>query len=644
MANIKILVACHKPAELPHNQLFLPIQVGAALAKHKLLIQPDDEGDNISSKNPTYCELTAQYWAWKNLNADYYGLCHYRRFLCFRDVNDKRNYRNQIESSIMNAFNIEHFGLEDEAEMRRIIEENDIVVGEEQTVSRLYTPRGAKNTAYEHWTAHDRTLIKTTDLEKMLQILSEVSPEVGAAARQYLAGKTFLGFNCFVMKKPLFDQLCSIEFEVLSRLEQETNLKDYCQQLTRIYGFMGEIISSSFIYYLEQQGTYKIKRVPLVYFNYTEPLENFAPLYPLDADHIPLIFDYADGDPLRFGPIWRTFLDHINPDTFYDVLLISESEPAAQAALQSMAQDYPNVSLRFAPALPIREYMIEKYHVKRFTTRELEQRLKNPENDNWHIPVLPYLPFILTGYDRALIIDKNTLFCDDIAKLWRAHWQTEHLLAAPANGFIRSRINDIYYETLERHLDQNMQRPLNYFSTSTFVWNFTKYRTDIDESSIAKLYIIPEDTRQIRSKEEILNILCEGKNEEIDIRWSTWFDTDGLLKNQLAYMPLDLYQKTLAARQDPGVIVYLPNDPWDPLYSILTDKYWDAAKRTPFFNHSIQHGMALSIYRAKHHKQEVLTKAFPVDGKARSRLTKILPYGTKRHRAVKKALGFLHLR
>jgi hypothetical protein len=31
-------------------------------------------GDNISAKNPYYCELIAQYWGCRNLKADYIGL------------------------------------------------------------------------------------------------------------------------------------------------------------------------------------------------------------------------------------------------------------------------------------------------------------------------------------------------------------------------------------------------------------------------------------------------------------------------------------------------------------------------------------------------------------------------------------------
>ena len=77
--DIKILVAAHKKYWMPDDSVFLPIQVGAAL--HPALgYIPDNTGDNISAKNPNYCELTALYWAWKNLDCEYIGLCHYRRY------------------------------------------------------------------------------------------------------------------------------------------------------------------------------------------------------------------------------------------------------------------------------------------------------------------------------------------------------------------------------------------------------------------------------------------------------------------------------------------------------------------------------------------------------------------------------------
>ena len=39
----------------------------------------DDSGDNISCLNPWFGDLTVLYWAWKNTNHEYLGVCQYRR-------------------------------------------------------------------------------------------------------------------------------------------------------------------------------------------------------------------------------------------------------------------------------------------------------------------------------------------------------------------------------------------------------------------------------------------------------------------------------------------------------------------------------------------------------------------------------------
>ena len=79
--DIKVIVAAHKPYRMPQDSMYLPLQVGRAVADQDLGWQGDNTGDNISLKNPYYCELTGLYWAWKNLKADAIGLVHYRRFL-----------------------------------------------------------------------------------------------------------------------------------------------------------------------------------------------------------------------------------------------------------------------------------------------------------------------------------------------------------------------------------------------------------------------------------------------------------------------------------------------------------------------------------------------------------------------------------
>ena len=59
--DIKLFVSCHKlDTHIPDNALLQPIQVGAALAASRMPnLLHDDEGDSISEKNRSYCELTA---------------------------------------------------------------------------------------------------------------------------------------------------------------------------------------------------------------------------------------------------------------------------------------------------------------------------------------------------------------------------------------------------------------------------------------------------------------------------------------------------------------------------------------------------------------------------------------------------------
>ena len=115
----KILVVHHKKDKVYKDDIYTPIHAGKSLSNLELDMIGDDTGYNISEKNPYYCELTALYWAWKNLHdIDYLGLCHYRRYFDFstsgystRIVSENELYELGKKNSQILLRNIDKIGI-----------------------------------------------------------------------------------------------------------------------------------------------------------------------------------------------------------------------------------------------------------------------------------------------------------------------------------------------------------------------------------------------------------------------------------------------------------------------------------------------------------------------------------------------------
>ncbi len=79
---IRMFCVTHLPIAGLENAGVTPVFVGAGPCPEGWL--RDNTGDNISSRNPSFCELTAHYWVWKNFlpqipETEVVGFCHYRR-------------------------------------------------------------------------------------------------------------------------------------------------------------------------------------------------------------------------------------------------------------------------------------------------------------------------------------------------------------------------------------------------------------------------------------------------------------------------------------------------------------------------------------------------------------------------------------
>lgn len=105
MSNIRIFVS-HRidiDSETVDTPVYFPVRCGAVYDESNSEIQGDDTGDNISKLRMSFCEFTVQYWAWKNVDADYYGLCHYRRYLSFSDKHYNNTAFNMVRELRLTA-------------------------------------------------------------------------------------------------------------------------------------------------------------------------------------------------------------------------------------------------------------------------------------------------------------------------------------------------------------------------------------------------------------------------------------------------------------------------------------------------------------------------------------------------------------
>lgn len=632
-AKIHIAVACHKPSRLPENPLLVPVQVNSANAGKRMDMAHDDEGENISLKNPEYCELTAQYWEWKNVEADYYGLCHYRRFLCFTEPkNAVYNERSQIQAEAIDDFNLARFGLEDAVTMRRIIEQNDVVTGFQQDISKVYTPRGKQPTAYKHWTAHNRALIMTEDLDRMLDILERVAPEVGKDTREYLNGGAFSGYNCFVMKRELFRELCRIEFDVLEKLEQSVDITRYCTQLSRIYGYMGEIISSGYMYHLEKEH-YKVKRVPLVYFNDTEDDRN---KYRPEKEEIPILFYQTLDQPELFAVTWKSFLLTVNPAQKYRAIIChTDMSSACQKAFAAMAEDMPNIRVQFLNGNSLRRTFAERYGERYSAFAE-----KTNDDLDIVVPVLPFLPYYLDWCGEILVIRERMLVESDPAELWKEHLEEGKIIAAAKNMHMLARINYIYPERDFNYMQQQMHDPFEYYAVSVVKINLDAYRKKVPAERMIDFCLNTQGG--LRQEEEILNVAFEGHFQQADQKWDVWLESNPYLAEVLPYAPRENYQNLIKARKNPGVIEYMRNDPFEGRFTELSEPYWSIAAQTP--QYPICQGQALKTQLKMAHKPRNITKKLVKEGTGlRATVKRVLPQGSRRYRYIKKTLSMLHL-
>lgn len=212
--DIKIIVATHKKYQMPNDKMYFPIQVGADINK-SIGFDKDNVGENISLKNPYFCELTGLYWAWKNLKSDYIGLVHYRRyFTCKKIIPNNENKKFSIVAT--------------QKEIENKLKNVDIILPKQ------------RNYFVENIYSHYKHTMYIEPLDETGKIIEEKYPEYYKEFESLKKTTKMHAFNMLIMKKEYLDEYCTWLFDILFELEKRIDVSQYDSFHSRFFGRVSE--------------------------------------------------------------------------------------------------------------------------------------------------------------------------------------------------------------------------------------------------------------------------------------------------------------------------------------------------------------------------------------------------------------------
>lgn len=228
---MKILVAAHKPYQMPEDKMYQPIFVGAAL-KDDMPVGyiGDNTGTHMSPMNAHFNELTALYWAKYNLqDEDVLGLMHYRRYL----------------------------GRKSSHSLQDILSEDDIKAALSEV--DVLVPK-ARNYFIEDQQTHYYNAHEHLPFDVMRDVIAEDFSEYTDAFDKVCHSTKAHLFNMQIMKQADFQAFTDFLFGVLEKVEPNIPYKEYEGQESRVFGFLSEYLLDTWV--LTNDKTYR--EYPLV--------------------------------------------------------------------------------------------------------------------------------------------------------------------------------------------------------------------------------------------------------------------------------------------------------------------------------------------------------------------------------------------
>lgn len=568
--NMKIFISMHDDFYVPDNELLYPIQVGCSIAPKRFdNMLHDDEGDNISDKNKMYCELTAQYWAWKNQpNLDYYGFFHYRRYLSFNPI-QLEHWENIVYFDYCDDKAVEQIMLNEEV-MKNLISKYDAIYPQENPIGG--------DTIYEHWVKH----LEKRDIDLLVEIIMEKYPDFYEVTNEVLNAKQAIHCNMFIMKREHFMKYSEWLFDILAEHERRSDHSNYSTEKYRTMGHLAERLCAIYSKYLEKQNL-KICYVQRTMFRNTE--KNKEVLIENKENFIPMVMACNNGYVKYTSVLIESILKNVTEHNKYSIYILhTDITKENMKILEEQVVQKNNVSIDFI-------------NVKRRLSAYGQLFVDR------HLSIETYFRFfamdIFPNLKKILYMDCDTVVNKDVAELFNVDLEGKSLGAVKDVDIIslypKENLTD---PEVHNNIDINigLEKHTDYFQAGVLVFNLEKMRTKYN----AKDFFDQALNHQWKFQDQdILNYMFKKDVKYLDMSWNVLYECFNRMERVKIYTPRDLSVQYINAKENPGIIHYAGTPkPWNNVNVDMANYFWSYAKSSPFFE-ILMHDMNLAIFKAE---------------------------------------------
>lgn len=607
------------PVEGPFH---IPVRCGAIYderdyEKGEVSILGDDMGDNISEKRIELSELTVMYWAWKNIKADYYGFCHYRRYFSFSPQWLPEDPVSMIMLKRLNDETIRTLHLEDEAQIRKMIEPYDLIV------TKPWDARqgGFKN-LYEQFTEAPDSNIE--DIYLGISVLKELYPEYAKAADKYMSSTNLYICNLFIMKKELFEEYAKWLFSILSEIEIRLHTKEYSILGARTLGHIGERLFGVFYTYLSDNCTnYKIGILQRAMFEKTERNKFPEPFF--CKDNIPIVLSSSDSFAPYLSVTLQSIVDHTSSEHNYDIIILNtDIRSPIKDYLMQLVNGKSNISLRFVDVMPL-----------------VEDRDLHP---NMHFGIQSFYRLVLdtvcAKYNTVIYLDSDIIVKQDLANLYNTNIGSNYMAAVLDYDFLGQYYGNITDLKKYVHDKLKLSEPLMYFQAGVLLLNIKAIRESFAEGELMDFAV---QQNFLYQEQDALSVKLSGKIQCLDPRWNVVVDNGGYRVNEIIkHAPKRYFEEYMQSRKNPYIIHYSGNEkPWINVWTDFSVDFWMVARKSLFYEVILQRMFMRTEITNKNpfyysNVRQLVDKVLPKGSHRREFVKRILPKGSRRWNLLRK--------